>query len=214
MTPPPQNPHIYHITHADNLPSIIAEGCLLSDAMMQARGGPAGAIGMPIIKQRRLTLPVRCHPQTVVGEYVPFYLCPRSFMLYVIHKRNHPGLAYRGGQDPIVHLEADLGAVVNWANGAGRLWAFSLQNAGSRSAEFRCDVRQLHEIDWLAVAAADFRDPAVKEGKQAEFLVHGSFPWALVSQIGVRTTTAQVQAQAAIAGANHAPVVVRPDWYY
>ena len=29
-------------------------------------------------------------------------------MLYVIHCANHPELAYRGGQQPIIHLEADL----------------------------------------------------------------------------------------------------------
>ena len=29
-------------------------------------------------------------------------------MLYVISMANHPELPYRGGQGPIIHLEADL----------------------------------------------------------------------------------------------------------
>ena len=36
-------------------------------------------------------------------------------MLYLIHRANHSELDYRGGQDPIVHLEADLREAVDWA---------------------------------------------------------------------------------------------------
>ena len=86
-------------------------------------------------------------------------------MLYVIHCANHPDLAYRGGQGPIVHLEADLHSVVAWAEGNGRRWAFSLSNAGANYAEFRRDVGQLDQIDWESVAANDFRPPEVKEGE-------------------------------------------------
>ncbi len=49
---------------------------------------------------------VKCHPGTKVGEYVPFYFCPRSVMLYILYMGNHPELGYRGGQAPIVHLSA------------------------------------------------------------------------------------------------------------
>jgi hypothetical protein len=49
---------------------------------------------------------VKCHPGTCVGEYVPFYFCPRSVMLYVINKGNHLDLQFRDGQSGIVHLEA------------------------------------------------------------------------------------------------------------
>src|SRR6266851_1161554 len=100
----PADPRIYHITHIDNLPSIIAEGWLLSDAVMVARGGPQATIGVSSIKQRRLTLPVDCQPGTNVGEYVPFYFCPRSVMLFIIHKGNHPELSYQGGQEAVLHL--------------------------------------------------------------------------------------------------------------
>lgn len=67
MTGPPAKPKIYHITHVDNLPHILADGHLVSDATMIARGGPATAIGMSSIKERRLTLPVHCHPGDRVG---------------------------------------------------------------------------------------------------------------------------------------------------
>ena len=69
-------------------------------------------------------------------------------MLYVIHCANHPDLTYRGGQGPIVHLEADLNATVRWANESGRRWAFTLSNAGARYFEDRCDLGELDEINW------------------------------------------------------------------
>jgi hypothetical protein len=170
---------------------------------------------MSTIKQRRLRLPIQPHPGDCVGDYVPFYFCPRSIMLYVIHCANHPELTYRGGQGPIVHLEADLHTVVAAATRQGRRWAFSLSNAGAHYATFRAALDELDQIDWLAVASRDFRDPAVKEAKQAEFLVHGSFPWNLVERIGVASPPTQVSVAAAIARAAYRPPVdVRPDWYY
>lgn len=78
MNAMPTQPRIYHITHVDNLLSIIQEGGLWSDAKMIERGGPAAAIGMSSIKERRFQLPVKCHPGDCVGDYVPFYFCPRS----------------------------------------------------------------------------------------------------------------------------------------
>lgn len=97
MTDVPSHPHIYHITHVDNLPSILTSDGLWSDAAMIKRGGPAASIGMSSIKQRRLGLSVKCHPGDHVGDYVPFYFCPRSIMLYLIHCANHSELSYRDG---------------------------------------------------------------------------------------------------------------------
>lgn len=213
--PVPPQPRLYHITHVDNLPAILAAGGLLSDAAMIAAGGPAASIGMGGIKQRRLGLPVKCHPGDLVGGYVPFYFCPRSIMLFLIHCANHPELAYRGGQGPILHLEADLGETVAWAAAEGRRWAFSLSNAGAVYTEFRDRLDQLGEVDWAAVAATDFRNALVKEGKQAEFLVRDFFPWHLVRRIGVIDAGIYGQVLRALSGAAHRPAVdVRREWYF
>ena len=219
MPTPPTHPKIYHITHIRNLPAIVANRKLLSDARMIAVGGPAAAVGMASIKSSRLRLPVYCHPGDNVGDYVPFYFCSRSIMLYLLHMGNHPELDYRGGQGPLVHLEADLHAAVDWANQRGRRWAFSLQSAATGYAEFRDDLDNLNEINWPAVAnnwwSPRFAPSEVKEGKQAEFLMYGSFPWSLVSRIGVHSMAVGQQATAAIATADHRPLVqVKTDWYY
>lgn len=76
-------------------------------------------------------------------------------------------------------------SVVDWAESVGRRWAFSLSNAGASYTEFRNRWEQLSEVDWAAVAATDFRDRGVKEGKSA------------------------------LAGAEHRPALeVRRDWHY
>lgn len=213
--PAPANPKIYHITHVDNLPSIIAAGELISDAAIIQQGRPPAAIGMSKIKRRRLKLPVTCHPDDFVGDYVPFYFCPRSVMLYLLYMGNHPELTYRGGQGPIVHLEADLMRVVAWAEKMKRRWAFSLANAGAYYVEFRKSLDELGEIDWNAVAARDFRSSDVKEAKAAEFLLHGSFPWKLVEKVGVHSMAVGRQASAMIAEGTHHPTVqIERDWYF
>ncbi len=211
----PKNPKIVHIIHVDRLPSIIKEGCLWCDAEAAKRSLAGTTIGIGEIKQRRMSHPLTSHPTLKVGECVPFYFWPRSVMLFLLARANHPALAYRGGQDPIVHLVADLRQTVRWADDSGLRWAFTLTNAGARYFEDRCTLDDLGDIDWDAVKARDWRDPMIQENKQAEFLVENRFPWQLVSRIGVMTDTVRRQVAKALAKSGHQPrVEVKRDWYY
>ena len=212
--PVPPQPKIYHIAHVDRLPSIVAVGGLLSDALVQAQALGGTMVGMNHIKQRRLTeLQLASHPGLFVGACVPFYFCPRSVMLYLIHRRNAE-LAYQGGQEPIIHLQADLGAVVAWANAQPARWAFTLSNAGSTYFEDRNDLARLGEINWAAVQASNWSG-GLKEGKQAEFLLEHRFPWHLIERIGVKSAAVYGQVVNALPAHGHRPTVeVLPDWYY
>jgi len=213
--PIPAQPKIYHILHVDRLPSVLSAGNLFCDAKMNGRSGCGTAIGMSGIKQRRLTLPLHSQKGLYVGECVPFYFCPRSVMLYLLYRSNHRELTYRGGQDAIVHLEADLHNAVNWAQREGLRWAFTLSNAGAFYFEDRCDLAQIGEINWEAVASTNFRNQAVQEGKQAEFLLEGRFPWTLVDRIGVHSQRVAQQVANVLGGAQHRPqVAILSDWYY
>ena len=208
----PMDPKIYHIVHVGNLKSIVSEGCLWSDAVVAGRQGIT-VIGMGGIKKRRLESPVPCRPGTRVGDYVPFYLCPRSIMLYVIHRANHPELAYRGGQQPIVHLEADLRRVVRWAEANDRRWAFSTINAAHGAAEFYCKLESLDAINWTAIGTHAWT--GCRDEKQAEFLAHEAVPWMLFDRIGVcAARTAQLAYIALGHAAHRPPVEIKPDWYY
>jgi len=213
---PPARPKIYHIVHIDRLQSIIQDKHLLADSVIAADPRPGTTIGMSDIKRRRLEeLQLQSHPGLFVGQCVPFYFCPRSVMLYLIFRANHGELAYRDGQGPIVHLEADLYEAIEWANSLCRRWAFTLSNAGSRYFEDRSDVANLGEIRWDSVATNDWSNPTIKEAKQAEFLVEESFPWALVKRIGVHSIPIGQRAAAILQLAAHRPPIeLQTSWYY
>ena len=213
--PPPVNPKIYHIVHVDKLASISADGCLWSDAELAQRPDTGTVIGMNNIKARRMNeLTLASHPGLYVGQCVPFYFCPRSVMLYLIHRRNSE-LTFQGGQGPIVHLVSDLNAVVAWAQANEQRWAFSLSNAGSYYFEDRSDLTNLHEVNWAAVQTHQWSGSPTKEQKQAEFLIEQQFPWHLVEEIAVINQLTGQKAVQAITGAEHRPAVqIRPAWYY
>ena len=218
MTVPAQ-PKIYHIVHVDRLRSILADEHLWCDTEVVRRAPAGTAIGMGHIKQRRLNeLTLTSHPELHVGDCVPFYFCPRSIMLFLIHRKN-PELAYSGGQEPIVHLQADLYTCVSWAEHNNKRWAFTLSNAGAYYFEDRCDLAQLHEVNWPAVQSDLWSGrgiaPSVKEGKQAEFLIEHSFPWHLVERIGVCSRATYQQVVNVLSATGHRPPVeIKTDWYY
>jgi hypothetical protein len=128
---------------------------------------------------------------------------------------NHPALAYRGGQGPILHLEADLDRVLDWADDDARPWAFSLGNATAVFTEFRATREQLTELRWDLIPQRRFTDPQVKEAKQSELLVRDFFPWELFERVGSHSDAVANQAAQIVAAAQHRPTVQRmPDWYY
>ena len=216
MTTVPSSPKIYHITHIDNLSSIVEGGELVSDAKRIASGLSCSLVGMSTIKQRRLAeIKVSCHSETMVGQYVPFYFCPRSIMLYILHRGNHPEVSYKGGQQPILHLRSDFNKVIQWADSNKVPWAFSSGNAGAYLTTFHNHPSQLNQIDWAAVTSTDFRDAKVKEGKQAEFLMFDRFPWMLIEKIGTSNGTIATRVKDMLDNAVHRPAIsVEPTWYF
>ncbi len=211
-TPVPADPKIYHIVHVDRLPSIITEGGLWCDSEIAQRKRPGSVIGMNNIKQRRLNLRLSSRPDLYVGNCVPFYFCPRSIMLYMIHIKS-PDLSYTGGQETIVHLEAYVKESVSWAEQNETRWAFTSSNAGACTFDDYCDLGELNKIDWTAVQAKQWVDH--KYGKQAEFLLESYFPWELIKRIGVYSESIYCQAVKAFLANSHRPQVkIIKAWYY
>ena len=210
---PPAHPKIYHIVHVDRLASIVRDGYLWCDKEVDKRVPGGTTIGMEKIKRWRRENLLYSHPDLHVGDCVPFYFGTRSVMLYVIFKRDHQELSYRGGQFPIVHLEADLRQTVAWADEQKLRWAFTTSNAGSSYFEDWCDLADLGEINWEAVHAKQWRE--VQEDRQAEFLIERQFPWNLILRIGVRSEQMRSRAMAVIEAARHKPSVeIKRDWYH
>jgi hypothetical protein len=209
----PANPKIFHIVHVDRLASIVSQGCLYSDAAVQGTPLPGTTIGMSTIKARRLAKTLNSYPDLHVGECVPFYFCPRSVMLYMFHMNNHPEITYRGGQTPIVHLQADLYQTVKWANQNGKRWVFTNSNAGSFYFDDFNNLSQLNQVNWSSVGATNWKD--CREQKQAEFLLEEQFPWTLVEAVGVYSQAQVQQVSTALNSTTHRPPVsVQRNWYY
>ena len=209
---PPASPKIYHIVHVDRLASIIGNGFLWCDAIVQQRNPPGTTIGMSNIKQRRLTSSLNSHSGLHVGDCVPFYFCPRSVMLYVIHAKSNQ-LTYQGGQKPVVHLEADLNMAVQWANQHNLRWAFTKSNAGSNYFIDYSQLSQLGQVNWAAVTATYWKN--CQDEKQAEFLIEDSFPWSLVQRVGVYSKRIHKLVSQTIMYAGHKPSIqVIKRWYY
>jgi ssDNA thymidine ADP-ribosyltransferase DarT-like protein len=203
---------IYHITHLKNLAGMLAAGALFSDHRVVVDGDQPVVIGFDHIKERRMRKIVHCHPHLHVGDFVPFYFCPRSIMLYVIEKRNSE-LTYRGGQREIVHLVSDVDRAVCAAG--GRAWAFTDGNASTAYTNFYNDLSLLPEVvDWNAVNATMWSDPAIKEKKQAEFLVQNTFPWSAVMEIGVFDQSVAETVREIVGTVPSPSVGVQRAWYY
>lgn len=197
---------IYHITDVENLPNILSDDGLHSDGVMAQRSPTV--IGYSHIKERRLKeIRIPCCSNRFVGEFVPFYFCPRSPMRYTINKGNTgrpPGC-----QATIVHLVSNVGTAV----GLGQAWAISDGNAGAFHTSFDADLGALNGLNWPAIRARNWQGKTHE--KSAEFLVAEFFPWNCVHQVGCHSSRVAKQVEALIQNHSHQPSVdVQPTWYY
>jgi hypothetical protein len=210
---------IYHITHIKNLPAILQEGGLLCDVEAELRGLCAQSIAYDTIKERRKRRRVETlHGQPVaaggvVADYVPFYFCNRSPMLYAIYTKSVPG--FQGEERDVVYLMTYVEHVAR----REAKWCFTDGHAAEGVTQFADDLGQLSIVNREIVESWSWKDtladPDRKRKKQAEFLVHGRFPWSWVEWIGVMDNAMGTQVREILATAAHHPKVTsQPKWYY
>ena len=179
--------YIYHITHVQNLSLIVASGSLLSHSQMLSEQTTPVNISHQNIQDYRANKVVPCGPGGTLHNYVPFYFAPRSPMLCSLYHGKVAG--HTGGQRPIIHLVSNVQSIQEnnidfvFTDGHGRV----------ELSEFYDDLDNLEEVDWEVMRARYWSDtdvdPDRKRRRQAEFLVHNSLPWELISEIGVIDTT-------------------------
>jgi hypothetical protein len=206
--PNPVNIKIFHITHIDNLNSIINEDCIWSDHRRIQRNLGNTNIGYNHIKQRRMRHPVTVAQRGTLGQYVPFNFCPRSVMLYVVNQGHEN---YSGGQFNVLHLVSSIGDVIS----ANRDWFFTDRHADLGYALQKDNLRDINVLNWAAINARQWADPDIKELKQSEFLVYDYLPWDCIQEIGVVSNKIRLLAQNMINSCTHRPrISVNPAWYY
>lgn len=198
---------VSHITHINNLAGILEHECLWSDAKRIELGLINQNIGYSHIKQRRLVRPVSVAAGGTIGQYVPFNFCPRSVMLFVIHKGHAD---YQGGQDRVLHLISDVDTI----RLSNQHCFFTDIHADLDYAEQIDDFDRITELDIQRIIHGKYWQD-FKEEKQAEFLAFESVQWGTIHQIGVKTQAIADEVNQLLQVAQHKPeVVVRPEWYY
>ena len=204
---------LYHITHLNNLPSILEVGGLLANSRLQQARMPFCDISYERIQERRARTHVPCGAGGVLHDYVPFYFGFRSPMLYTINRGNVPGCPE--GQTPILHLVTTAEAI----DAQELAFAFTDGHAVVSYSEFYDSLEDLDQVDWEIMRASFWADTDEdgdrKRRRQAEFLVYEFLPWNLIAEIGVIDPTIQQQVQEILQDMNQAtPVRVCRSWYY
>lgn len=139
MTPPLEKIWLYHITHIDNLAAILVQHHWLAHNLIQPT---YTNIAHQNIQTRRHTKHITCNTGGVLHDYVPFYFCRRSPMLYAIHKGTVAG--YTGTQQDVIYLVANLADLQS-----SRLtWVFTDGHAAMGLSDFYTDIKDLNQIDW------------------------------------------------------------------
>ena len=211
----PLKPKIYHIIHLDRLDSIIKEKFLYSDSIVSKKDLSGTMIGIDKIKKRRLNeLRLNSNSQIFVGDCVPFYFCPRSIMLYLIHKHNLDETKHlSNGQYEIIHLQADLYKTIEWADKNNIHWYFTTSNAGSYYFKDYGSLSYLNKLNWKAINSNDWVDN--KEEKQAEFLIETKIPFELIEKIGVIDKMMYERTKKVLDNNNYNQIItIKRDWYY
>lgn len=185
----------------------------MSKAEIEGRKTSYKNIAYDELQDRRSTTIVPCGPGGVLHDYVPFYFAPRSPMLLAIHKGYVEG--YTAGQDSIIYLVSTAQAVEQ----ASGKFAFTDGHGIMTITDFFDDLQNLDKIDWAIMKekywANTEDDGDRKRRRQAEFLIHSSCPWNLISDIVVIDKQTEEVVLELLKEAGHKPRVrVKPSWYY
>jgi hypothetical protein len=195
---------IYHITHVNNLPSIIDSGGLIACSRLKTQQISYKDIAYTQIQSRRARKAVPCSAGGVLHDYVPF----------TIHQGNVP--SYQDGQNSIIHLVVEIEAITN----SQLAFAYTDGHAIMDYSDFYDDLKLLSDaIDWQLMKSRYWNDTNEdgdrKRRRQAEFLVHQFCPWTLIKEIGVINETIAIKVKSILQNQQHQPLVtICSQWYY
>lgn len=204
---------LYHITHINNLASVVGSGGLQCYNTLKQNESRYTNIAYQHIQDRRSSKAVPCGPCGTLHDYVPFYFAPRSPMLYAINQGNVP--RYAEGQKPVIHLVTSLEKVIT-----ERVpFVFTDGHGTVELTDFFEDTKQLDKIDWEVMKSEFWADtdddPDRKRRRQAELLIYNFVPWQLIIGVGVLSQEIKTTVEEILEVSEYKPTVkVLPRWYY
>lgn len=159
-------PHLFHITHLDNLPGITQRG-LLCRRRIESQGLPYVDLSDPACQARRT------HRHLDAGEvdlhrYVPLFINPRNPMLFrLIRTLQESG---HDGELAILEISPDP------ARWQASLLADGIASSMDTHLFHATDPGASDALDWDAIHCSSWNDAprSVRRRTMAEVLVHGS----------------------------------------
>ena len=159
------NALLYHITHLNNIPSILKNDGLLAHSTMQQQQMHYQDVANVNVQDKREHKIVPISPGGNLHDYVPFYFAPRSPMLYAIL---NGGIA----QEEIVYFITNTQTILEDNSN----FVFTDSHAIMRLTNYYSQLEDLEKIDWSIMQSKYWQDhpdyPNRKMKRQAEFLVY------------------------------------------
>lgn len=172
---------LYRITHISNLGYVLRHG-------LHTRQSPLFDpnyinIGDPSLIDYRRNIDARNPPGGKLADYIPFYLGPRSPMLYQIAKGFEDVTQYN--QTDIIYLISSFNQVIKH----DLQYFFTDANARANTANYYISITDFERLDWKSIYdqywKSDETDLERKQKKQAEFLIKTHVPVSCIEYIGV-----------------------------
>ena len=228
---------IYHVTHISNLAGVLSSGALLADASKAWEGRPAVDISSAETRESRRSILVSGQGSLSVAKYVPFFLSPDASVWDSIRARSDdPRLALDAhGSAPFDFvilvstvrkaLDAQAAAAESAAAESAAESAESADESAAVAASAgvvaadgdaagvltRFGTTRADAEGVLRKLRADPESPAILE---AELLIEETFPFELVTLIGVANDKVRDLVKPILAASSHRPkVAVYPPWF-
>lgn len=177
----PEKIWLYRITHIDNLYHILTHGLVTEHS--KDRNKQFRQIGDKTMINYRKDLDAPIPPGGKFTEYVPFYLGPRSPMLYQIATGWED--IEKVHQQDIVYIVSSFDKI----KGEGLEFFFSDGHARSDTSAKYNHEKQFTKLDWDAIYATKWKSDASdlrrQMKKQSELLVKEHLPVSCFEYIGV-----------------------------
>lgn len=204
-----QNGYLFRIMALGNLSHVLAHGIACRNCAHLTQQPDFVTIGESDIIDKRDDRLVSCEPFGVLADYVPFYLAPRSPMLYRISSTN-----LRASEE-IIYIVSQASLIAE----AGIPFVFSDGHALMEFSRFSNTLTDLSMIDW-DVMQSKYWQPTPQDNdrrrrRMAEFMVHQHFPTHCIRAIAVANAgVAQAVESQLVNFAGSIPVRITPEWYF
>jgi hypothetical protein len=203
---------VFRIIPIQNLEYILRDGLHCKNAGRKDKGFVT--IGSKEIITQRDTRIVKCYPDTVVNDYVPFYFSVRTPMLFnIVTGRGVPA----SPQKDIIYLCCKLSELAT----DDFQWCFTDGNAAKKISKFSNDIKHLEYLDWRSIKTTDFRDENADgdedrvRKKHAEFLVKDHVPVNYINVIAVLNQTIKEQVETILDNFDLTiDIKIKPEFYF